>query len=248
MPRISYQLYCSRNHPPLSETLNMLAEAGYREVEGYGALFTDMGEIKAMLDANGLRMTSAHIGFDMIENDPKGVLDIVKSLGIAKVFAPFVVPDDRPTDTARWQDFAARLHRAGAPLRAAGVQFGWHNHDFELDATPEGDIPLDLIADAADDMMLELDLGWVRAAGHDPVVWINKYAGKIAAVHIKDIAPDGACTDEDGWADVGHGIMDWAAIHTALQAAGIDHYVAEHDNPKDDKRFAVRSLAAIQSL
>ncbi len=248
MPRISYQLYCSRNHPPLSETLNMLAEAGYREVEGYGALFTDMGDLKAMLDANGLRMTSAHIGFDMIENDPKGVLEIVKSLGIAKVFAPFVGPDDRPTDTARWQDFAARLHRAGAPLRAAGVQFGWHNHDFELDATPEGDIPLDLIADAADDMMLELDLGWVRAAGHDPVTWINKYAGKIAAVHIKDIAPDGACTDEDGWADVGHGIMDWAAIHTALQAAGIDHYVAEHDNPKDDKRFAVRSLAAIQSL
>ena len=248
MPRISYQLYCSRNHPPLSETLNMLAEAGYREVEGYGALFTDMGEIKEMLDANGLRMTSAHIGFDMIENDPKGVLDIVKPLGIAKVFAPFVGPDDRPTDTARWRDFAARLHRAGAPLRAAGVQFGWHNHDFELDATPEGDIPLDLIADAAGDMMLELDLGWVRAAGHDPMAWINKYAGKIAAVHIKDIAPDGACTDEDGWADVGHGIMDWAAIHTALQAAGIDHYVAEHDNPKDDKRFAVRSLTAIQSL
>jgi sugar phosphate isomerase/epimerase len=97
-------------------------------------------------------------------------------------------------------------------------------------------------------LKLELDLAWVRVAGHDPVAWINKYAGKIAAVHVKDIAPDGTCLDEDGWADVGHGIMDWAAIHSALQGAGITHYVAEHDNPNDDKRFATRSLAAIQQF
>lgn len=248
MPRISYQLYCSRNHPPMTDTLHMLATAGYREVEGYGALFADMDGIKDALDVNGLRMTSAHIGLDVIEADPMGVLETVKSFGIEKVFGPFVGTDERPTDSAGWKAFGARLARAGAPLREAGVLFGWHNHAFEFEVTPEGDIPLDLIADADDDMKLELDLGWVRVAGHDPIAWINKYAGKIAAVHVKDIAPDGECADEDGWADVGHGIMDWAAIHAALQAAGIDHYVAEHDNPKDDKRFATRSLAAIRTF
>ncbi|MDP5358947.1 MAG: sugar phosphate isomerase/epimerase, partial [Paracoccaceae bacterium] len=82
----------------------------------------------------------------------------------------------------------------------------------------------------------------------DPVAWIKKYAGRISTVHVKDIAPDGQCTDEDGWADVGHGIMEWPAIHAALQAAGVDHYVVEHDNPKDDRRFATRSLAAIQNF
>lgn len=248
MTRISYQLYCSRNHPPMANTLKMLADAGYREVEGYGALFEDMGGLKEALSENGLRMTSAHIGLDMIEDNPTGVVEIVKSLGIEKVFGPYIGADDRPSDSAGWRSFAARLYKAGAQLRDAGVQFGWHNHDFELDATLQGDVPLDIIADAAPDMMLELDLGWVRAAGHDPVAWIAKYADKIAAVHIKDIAPDGQATDEDGWADVGHGIMDWAAIHSALQAAGIDHYVAEHDNPNDDKRFATRSLAAIQNF
>lgn len=248
MPRISYQLYCSRNHPPLAETLKMLGDAGYREVEGYGGLFDDVDGLKAGLDANGLRMTSSHIGLDMIEDDPKGTLTIIKTLGIEKAFAPYIGPDDRPADTDGWVAFGKRLVAAAAPLQDAGVQFGWHNHAFEFDETDGGDLPLDLIAAASEDMMLELDLGWVRAAGHDPVACINKYAGKIAAVHVKDIAPDGQCTDEDGWADVGHGIMDWPAIHAALRAAGIDHYVAEHDNPKDDARFAQRSLASIQKF
>lgn len=248
MPRISYQLYCSRNHPPLTNTLEMLAKAGYGEVEGYGGLFNDIDGLRAALDANGLRMTSSHIGLDMIENDPVGTVSAARALGISKVFAPFIGPDERPANTAEWLAFGQRLAEAGKPLRDAGIQFGWHNHEFECVATPEGDIPLDLIVAASDDTKLELDLGWVRVAGHDPVAWIENYASKLAAVHIKDIAPDGQCTDEDGWADVGHGIMDWAAIHSALQAAGVDHYVVEHDNPSDDARFATRSLATIQTF
>lgn len=248
MTHISYQLYCSRNHPPLAGTLQMLADAGYKEVEGYGGLFADLDGLKAGLDASGLHMTSSHFSLDMVEEDPAGALAIIKALGIEKAFVPYITPEMRPTDTAGWIAFGKRLGEAGKPLRDAGIPFGWHNHAFEFDATETGEMPLDLIVAASDELLLELDLGWVRVAGHDPVEWIDKYAGKISTVHVKDIAPDGQCTDEDGWADVGHGIMDWAAIHAALQRAGVDHYVVEHDNPKDDKRFATRSLASIQKF
>jgi sugar phosphate isomerase/epimerase len=248
MPQLSYQLYCSRNNPPIGDTLKMLATAGYREVEGYGGLFDDVATLKAALDETGLRMTSSHIGLDMIESDPSGTLEIIKTLGIEKVFAPYVAEEDRPKDSAGWAAFGKRLAAAGKPLQDAGVIFGWHNHDFEFGPTATGDMPIDLIAAGADDLMLELDLGWVGRSGQDSVAWINKYAGRITAAHVKDIAPAGECTDEDGWADVGHGTMDWAAIHAALQATGVTHYVAEHDNPSDDKRFATRSLTAMQSF
>ncbi|MEO1637927.1 MAG: sugar phosphate isomerase/epimerase [Pseudomonadota bacterium] len=248
MPRVAYQLYCSRNFPPLLSTLKMLADAGYREVEGYGALLEDMTGVKEALDETGLRMTSAHIGLEMLENDPATALQIVSSLGVEKAFGPYLAAEERPTDSAGWRSFAKRLYAAGAPLRDAGVAFGWHNHDFEFDVTPEGDLPMDLIADVADDMLLELDLGWVRVAGLDPVERINAYGSKITVAHIKDIAPDGECVDEDGWADVGQGIMEWSAIHAALQANGVDHYIVEHDNPSDHRRFATRSLAAIQNF
>ncbi|MBE0412274.1 sugar phosphate isomerase/epimerase [Yoonia sp.] len=248
MPRISYQLYCSRNFPPLADTLHMLADTGYTEVEGYGGLFDDMDALHAGLDASGLRMTSAHVGLDMVEDDTVATLAKIKALGCAKVFVPYVMPDARPTDAAGWAAFGARLAAAGKPFRDAGLTFGWHNHDFELVATDTGARPLDLIAAASEDLMLELDLGWVHRAGHDPVEWIKTYAGRVSAVHVKDIARPGECTDEDGWADVGQGIMDWAAIHAALLAAGVDHYVVEHDNPSDHLRFARRSLAAIKDF
>jgi sugar phosphate isomerase/epimerase len=242
---IAYQLYCSRNFPPLGDTLKMLAATGFTAVEGFGGLYAAVEELKAGLDANGLAMPSGHFGLDMVEGDPARTIAVAKTLGIAKVFVPYIVADQRPTDAAGWAAFGARLAEAGKPLLDAGFGFGWHNHDFELADLGGGVTPLDQIAAAGVD--LELDLGWVRVAGHDPVAWIKKYSGRIGAVHIKDIAADGEAVDEDGWADVGHGIIDWAPIKAALDAAGIDHFVIEHDNPKDHARFAARSLATVKS-
>jgi sugar phosphate isomerase/epimerase len=248
MTHISYQLYCSRNFPPLSETLKMLAEAGFKEVEGFGGLFNDLDALNAAFKDTDLKMTSSHIDLKMMEDDPEKVLEIIANFGIRSAFGPYLQPEDRPTDAAGWTAFGARLAKIGKPFVAAGINFGWHNHDFELVALPSGEMPLDLMMDAAPDMMLELDLGWVQRAGQDPIEWINKYAGRIAAAHIKDLAPEGENADEDGWADVGHGTMDWSAIHAALQAAGVDHYVVEHDNPSDHKRMATRSLATVNTL
>lgn len=248
MPQISYQLYCSRNFPPLGATLKMLADTGFKEVEGYGGLFGELDALKAGLDATGLKMTSSHIGLDMAEDDAANMIAMAKDLGTQKMIVPFVMPDARPKDAAGWAAFGTRLAEAAKPFQDAGLVFGWHNHDFEFVATETGDLPLDLIAAASDDLMLELDLGWVLRAGLSPVDWIQKYAGRITAAHIKDIAPAGENADEDGWADVGHGVQDWPSIHAALHATGVNHYVIEHDNPKDHARFASRSLAAIQQF
>ncbi len=243
---IAYQLYCSRNFPPLADTLAMLSKVGYTEVEGYGGLYADVPALKVALDKAGLTMTTGHFGMDMVEGDAAGTIATARTLGMKHVFVPYVMPADRPTDAAGWAAFGARLAKMGKPITDAGYGFGWHNHDFELLDLGGGETPLDHIANAG--VKLELDLGWVRVAGHDPVAWIGKYASQISAVHMKDIARDGEATDEDGWADVGYGIMDWAAIKGALDAAGISHMVAEHDNPKDHTRFATRSLATLKGL
>lgn len=245
MPTIAYQLYCSRNFPPLADTLGMLAEVGYTHVEGFGGLYGDLDGLKSGLDAAGLKMASGHFGLDMVEGDPATALNVAKTLGMSRVYVPYIMPGQRPSDAAGWEAFGNRLAAAGKPFVDAGYIFGWHNHDFELVDLGGGVTPLDLIAAAG--ISLELDLGWVRVAGHDPVAWIQKYADRISAVHIKDIAPDGEAVDEDGWADVGHGIMDWAAIKAALDAANITYFVVEHDNPKDHRRLATRSLASIKS-
>ena len=246
MPSISYQLYSSRNWE-VEETFKMLAELGVKEVEGVGPYYEDLTRTKALLETHGMTMPTGHFAPDLVENEPEKAIEIAKTLGIQAVIVPFIPPAERPTTLAGWQEFAARLAKAGEPITAAGLQFGWHNHDFEFVAV-DGQMPLDIIAEASDDIMLELDLAWVKVAGHDPAEWLAKYADRITTVHVKDRAPEGENADEGGWADVGHGIMDWSAIHAALGEAGIGHYVVEHDNPKDDARFAKRSLATLNAL
>jgi len=80
------------------------------------------------------------------------------------------------------------------------------------------------------------------------LAWIEKYKDRITAAHVKDIAPAGQNADEDGWADVGHGTVDWKTIIAALRNIGVRHFVMEHDNPKDDARFATRSIASANSF
>jgi len=246
MVDISYQLYCSRNFPPLAETCKMLAAAGYTQVEGFGGLFDDLDALKGAVDGAGLSMTSSHINLAMVREDPAQAIRICQTMGVKKAFAPFIMPDDRPNDDAGWRALGQELAELAKPLADAGVTFGWHNHDFELVPLASGARPLDLMAESG--LALELDLGWVARAGEDPAAWVTKYAKQIAAVHVKDIAPAGDCADEDGWADVGHGTLDWSAIHAACAAAGVTHYVVEHDNPNDHARFAGRSIAAIKTF
>lgn len=248
---LSYQLYSSRNFPPLADTLAMLAGAGYGGVEGYGGLFGDDDAVEALrtgLADTGLAMLTAHFGLPMLEEAPERVLAIARTLGIRRIFCPHIAAPDRPGDATGWRAFGARLQAAGAPYRAAGLGFGWHNHDFEFVATQDGAIPIAEILTGGPDLDWEMDVAWIIRGGADPLDWIARHGPRITAAHVKDIAPAGEATDEDGWADVGHGTVDWPACIAALRAAGCGHFVMEHDNPSDHRRFATRSIAAAKGF
>lgn len=247
----SYQLYSSRNFPPMSATFEMLADAGYTAVEGYGALYADDAAVeatKAGLAATGLTMPTGHFSLAMLENETAKVLSIASALKMQKLYCPHIMPDDRPTTGAGWHDFGARLEKLAHIYRAEGYGFGWHNHDFEFRPTADGAVPQEEIFHGGPHLEWEIDVAWVIRGGADPLDWIQRYKDRITAAHVKDIAPSGENTNEDGWADVGKGTVDWRAIMAALRAIGVRHFVMEHDNPSDHARFATRSIAAAQEF
>jgi sugar phosphate isomerase/epimerase len=246
MPDFSYQLYSSRNFPPLGDTLKMLARLGYKQVEGYGALYADdaaVEELKRGLAENGLRMPTGHFALDMLEREPDKALGIAKALGIETIYCPYLMPDQRPDTGAGWLDFGKRLAAAGRPFRDAGLGFGWHNHDFEFRPLPDGSLPIVAIFEGGPDLEWEADIAWVVRGDADPFEWIKTYGKRITAVHVKDIGPEGKA-EEDGWADVGDGTMDWKGLMAALKGSPVKVFVMEHDNPSDAARFAERSLDA----
>jgi len=246
MPIISYQLYSSRNWDE-EETLSMLADVGIRHFEGFGPFVEKPAETKALLERHGISMPTSHFALDLVEREPETVVATAKQLGIEVVVIPYIALEDRPKTLTGWQQFGQRLAKAAEPIIAAGLDFAWHNHDFEFVAV-EGAMPLDIIANASDDIKIELDLAWVAVAGQDPVAWLNRLTGRLAAVHIKDIAAAGENTDEDGWSDVGYGTLDWTTIKPAMDTAGVERYIIEHDNPSDHERMTRRSLATVKAF
>jgi sugar phosphate isomerase/epimerase len=248
---LSYQLYSSRNFPPLNETFSTLAEIGYSQVEGYGDLFTEDGLTDLLLEAmqeSDLPMPTAHMPLELVVTEPDRVIEIAKAVGIETVFVPYLDAPLRPDDSKGWLEFGARLDEAGGPLRAAGIGFGYHNHDFEFEELPSGDMPMDLLLEGGPNLLWEVDAAWILRAGIDPKPFLTRFSDRVAAVHIKDIAAEGTNELEDGWADLGEGIVDWAGLLKAFRDTSCRHFVLEHDNPSDSTRFAETSFNFIRKL
>lgn len=243
---ISFQLYSARNHP-LDSTLSLLAALGYAQVEGFGGVLDDLPRLKGLLDANGLAMPTAHIGLDALER-PQETLRTAETLGLEAVICPWLAPGQRPADRAGWQALGARLQELARPYRDAGLTFGYHNHDFEF-APVEGGYAMDALLSEAPDVGVEADVAWLIRGGADAADWLARNGARIFAVHVKDIAPEGENLDEDGWADVGHGVVPWRELFRVIDDKAEARYlIVEHDNPSDLERFATRSLAAVKSF
>jgi sugar phosphate isomerase/epimerase len=242
----SYQLYSARNEKSLDETLKTLKSLGYSQVEGWGGQFADPAALAASLKAAGLTMPTAHMGFTQLE-DTDAALKIVDQVGIKTVYCPAPPSSDYREGKGDWKDLADRLGRIAGKFKAAGKGFGYHNHHWEFVKLADGKTPIELILGASPDTQWEMDLAWVVKAGEDPVKWMDKLGSRITAVHVKDIAPAGQALDEDGWADVGQGTLDWKSLlQTIKQKTKAQYFVAEHDKPSDAIRFARRSMDAVK--
>lgn len=246
MPAISYQLYSSRNFPDLARQARMLSEIGFRQVEPFGGLIADVDALKAALAAHGLAAPTAHVGLAALRQNFDGTMHRLAEIGVQVCIAPAPPPGERVQDVAGWKRLGAELLGLARRARAAGFGFAWHNHDFEFARLADGSCPLELILGEDPLVQWQCDIAWVARAGQDPVAWIERHAGRIAGFHVKDLAAAGAEPGEDGWADVGHGRLDWAALLPAMRATAAEVWTLEHDNPSDDRRFAARSLATVR--
>jgi sugar phosphate isomerase/epimerase len=241
---LSMQLYSARKFPPVETQLAATAKAGFDSLETFGAFYEDASNMRRLFDKHGLSARSGHFSLSMVEEHREKALEVAQTLGIPVVIVPHIVAEDRPTDAAGWASLGVRLAKASAWFASKGLRFAWHNHDFEFKALPDGSMPIEHIL--GKDILWEADIAWVARAKVDPKPWIERYRGRMPLVHVKDIAAPGQNLDEDGWADVGHGVLPWADLWRLCVAAGAEIMVAEHDNPNDYERFARRSAQAMR--
>ena len=115
--------------------------------------------------------------------------------------------------------------RVAEEIRAGGRYFMYHNHDQEFQRIG-GQIILEKLAQdiPADVMGFTLDTFWVQAGGGDPAQWIEKLAGRVPVIHLKDYAYGRKM------AVVGEGNINFDRVFTEAEKAGTKFMLVEQDD------------------
>ena len=275
--RLGAQLYTVRDliGKDPAGTLKAIAGIGYVEVEAIRATI-DVAAPAAR--AAGLAVPSLHVDAPIITGNwalyretakrfpmnlpPEGYdlahcIADAKAAGARYLVLPYLLPNERQPQAAYYTTLGATLNRAGEQIRKAGLQLCYHNHGFEFEPLEDGLLPLDVLMSASDPELvkLELDVFWTAISGHDPVVLIRKYSGRVPLLHLKDKAPAAPqVTQEmkvsrDAFKEVGSGSLDFKAILAAAQSAGVQHYFVEQDHTPGDPVDSLRkSYSYLRSL
>ena len=247
---LSIQLYTMRSLGDLDRILDAVAEAGYRQVETVNSHLDTAATTRAKLDARGLKASSSHVSLAALRERPDAVIEAGRMLGVDQLFMPAVPPEQRDMAAEGWRALGRELGQMAERLRAQGLELGYHNHHWELQPKDGAKTALELIFEAAEGSPLtwQADVAWLVRGQVQPKPWLQRYRSRLTSAHVKDIAPPGQNQDEDGWSDVGSGVLDWRDLWQACRDAGARWMVVEHDKPKDPARTARASLEFLTGM
>jgi len=227
--QIAAQLYTLRDFlktpEDIAKTLPRVAALGYRAVQLSALGPIDTKELKQLVEDAGLTVCATHVGFDRLRDDLDGVVEEHQTLG-----CPYVAIGSMPNQyrTAEgYPQFAREASEVARKMKERGLQFGYHNHSFELERF-DGRTGLEILYSDSDPEVFnaEIDTYWIQHGGGDPAAWIRQVKGRIPVIHFKDMAVSGG---KPVMAEVGEGNLNWPAILEACREAGVRWYVVEQD-------------------
>jgi len=246
---VGIQLYTVRNEIDkmgIEAVLEKVAGIGYKWMEPYGyegrkLLGNTPAEFKTILKNNGLTAPSVHSvtevssagGKDAIIDQMKTTAEDALAIGAKYLVWAFLQPADRET-LDQYKAHIDTWNQFGEICKDAGIQFAYHNHDFEF-MTLEGQIPYDMIManTDADNVKFELDLYWITKADKDPVAYFKKAPGRFELWHVKDMED----SEERFFAEVGQGTIDFKRIFAERNTAGMKYFFVEQDDGRRPDRF-----------
>lgn len=244
---IAIQVYSIRDaaEADFVQCMRDIKAMGYSGVELAGTYGMTAVQIKEILDEVGLTLVSAHVGADQMWDD--ALMADYAATGMQYIAVPWF---HKPTDQAFLADNIEKFRVLGERCKGFGLQLGYHNHDFELETVPGGDVcALEAYYDQipADLLKTQLDLCWVKVGGKDPVEFLRRFPGRAPTIHLKDYAGGKTdkmyalidCDDEEAskaatefeLRPVGYGCQDIKGLLEAAEAVGTEWVIIEQDEP-----------------
>lgn len=242
------------------ESMARLAEIGYRCIEisqvpmtkenvaGFRRAIDELGfrvsSISAMVAPNPMMPSEALCNPD----DFKKMVEDARSLD-CNLMRIGAMPVEARFSYEAALDFAKQADEYACMLKEEGIDLYYHNHHFEFTRF-DGKYLLDIIRDNTRQMGFELDTHWIYRGGEDPVKFIQRYAGRIRLLHLKDYRIGRMKAPEEGldfttregmmkayaamgniveFAEVGEGSLDMPGCIQAGLEGGSEYFLVEQD-------------------
>ncbi len=231
---LGVQLYTVRDlaKTDLAGVLASISAIGYKEVETYWDVYNRPAkELRAMIADHGLSVPSGHFDYEGLE----AKIDYARELGAEYMICP-MLPQKMWTSLDGFQAAAAQLNAWGEKVKQAGMQLGFHDHNYEFKrfGATTGFAELMRLTDPSL-VVLEMDCYWITQAGQRPIEMLQKFGSRIRMLHLKD-RPAGFATSQSlddaasHFEAVGSGVIDWKSILLMAQRTGVQHYFVERDS------------------
>jgi sugar phosphate isomerase/epimerase len=209
-------------------SLEKVAKLGYQGVElGMPPKGMTIAEQKELLEGLGLQIISTGGGFNTLNFNIDAISDYLDEVGgkYATVSLRF---ENTLSDVL---SKAREMNRIGEAFHKRGKQFLYHNHDWEFQTIGSQYI-LDILLQETDPefVKMEMDTYWVKRGGEDPAAYMSKLKNRCPLLHIKDMEPG----EEQFFAEVGEGILNFKEIAKAAEEIGTEWLVVEQDHCRRD--------------
>ena len=254
----------------LDASFAQVSAIGYRDIELPSLFGRTPADIRRAADRAGIAISSLHLAVSTrgpaqglsLSSSPAEIAESLGALGAKRAVMPIMqFPDDmrpRPGEGMQamigravaaagadlWKRTAALLNERAAALNPLGIRLGYHNHNVEFAPIGRSN-GWNILVQETDPRLVdfEVDVGWVATAGRDPVAVLNGLRGRVAQLHVKDVAAVNPMNYGLSMkpADVGAGKLDWAAILPAAYRAGVRHFYVEQEPP-----FATSRMDAVR--
>ncbi len=212
-------------------TLKMIAGQGYQLVEmcypkgyatnGFGPLVNmKTADMRSIITDAGLNCPSCHFGFGDMTDKLDESIEFARGLGLTQMIcSTFWLP--KTATLKDYLDAADKLNKAAEKIKKAGMQAGFHNHEFEF-ATLDGQLIYDALMSRFDPDLVKMQFQTeVINLGYKASAYFNKYPGRFISAHLSD------WTADKKEVAVGQGVIDWKEFFAAAKTGGVKNFFVE---------------------
>jgi len=219
------------------ERIEMCSPPGYAQL-GFGPLAQmKPAELRDKIQTAGMGCESCHFGFTELRDHLDERIVFAKELGLKQmIISTFWLPKE--AQMADWMHAVDDANKFGERVQKAGMQLGFHNHDFEFHKI-DGELIYDKLMGEFDPKLVKMQFQVsVISLGYQAADYFEKYPGRFLSIHLQDWSPT-----EKKEVALGQGVVDWKRLWTAAKKSGARNYFVEVD--RGDLAASVKFLKGL---